>query len=214
MKQKTPGWVSPASSEVPSYTEGFPPTWSEDDSPESPPPTERESTSPAPMLYVLPNASVIVSPHENVAIFKPATPDDDMTPDVCDVIFEEIMALHRGCDRNRLEAAVKTLYEAYAQDGVLMEKFAGVTMKDLYRVETTFQTNVWVHVLSLVQMSEMQLVDTRMEVTSAREHVYGRCASSLSRRRVPFDSVDIRTTGRREHPSGRIVAVLPVPSHF
>ena len=65
VKQKTPGRVSPASSEVLSYTEGFPPTWSEDDSPESPPPTERES--------------------ENVA------PDDDMTPDVCDVIFEEII---------------------------------------------------------------------------------------------------------------------------
>ena len=61
VKQKTPGRVSPASSEVPSYTEGFPPTWSEDDSPESPPQTERES------------------------------PDDDMTPDVCDVIFEEII---------------------------------------------------------------------------------------------------------------------------
>ena len=87
VKQKTPGWVSPASSEVLSYTEVFPPTWSEDDSPESPPPTERESTSPAPMLYVLPNASVIVSPHENVAIFKPDTPDDDMTPDVCEEII-------------------------------------------------------------------------------------------------------------------------------
>ena len=61
VKQKTPGRVSPASSEVPSYTEGFPPTWSEDDSPESPPQTERES------------------------------PDYDMTPVVCDVIFEEII---------------------------------------------------------------------------------------------------------------------------
>ena len=51
------------------------------------------------------------------------------------------LALHRGCDRNRLEPAVKTLYEAYAQ------KFAGITMKDLYRVETTFQTNVCVYSL-------------------------------------------------------------------
>ena len=69
--------------------------------------------------------------------------------------------------------------------------------------------------MSLVQMSDMQLVvETHMEPTRAREHVYGRCTSSLSGRRVPFDSVDIRTTGRREHPSGRIVAVLPVPGHF
>ena len=42
---------------------------------------------------------------------------------------------------------MKTLYEAYAQDGVPMEEFAGVTMDDLYRVETTFQTNVCVYSL-------------------------------------------------------------------
>ena len=57
------------------------------------------------------------------------------------------LALHRGCDRRRLEPAVKTLYETYAQDGVSMEAFAGVTMDDLYRVETTFQTNVCVYSL-------------------------------------------------------------------
>ena len=57
------------------------------------------------------------------------------------------LALHRGCDRYRLEPAVKTLYEAYAQDDVPMEEFAGVTMDDLYRVETTFQTNVCVYSL-------------------------------------------------------------------
>ena len=47
------------------------------------------------------------------------------------------LALHRGGDRCRLEPAVKTLYEAYAQDGVGMEDFAGVTLDNLYRVETT-----------------------------------------------------------------------------
>ena len=57
------------------------------------------------------------------------------------------LALHRGCDRRRLEPAVKTLYETYAQDGVPMTAFAGVTMDDLYRVETTFQTNVCVYSL-------------------------------------------------------------------
>ena len=62
------------------------------------------------------------------------------------------LALQRGCDLRRLKPAVKTLYEAYAQDGVPMEKFAGVSVKDLYRVETTFQTNVCVY--SLVKPNE------------------------------------------------------------
>ena len=57
------------------------------------------------------------------------------------------LALHRGCDRYRLEPAVKTLYEAYDQDDVPMEEFAGVTLDDLYRVVTTFQTNVCVYKL-------------------------------------------------------------------
>ena len=57
------------------------------------------------------------------------------------------MALHRGCDLYRLEPAVKTLYEAYNRDHVPMEEFAGVTLDDLYSVETTFQTNVCVYKL-------------------------------------------------------------------
>ena len=57
------------------------------------------------------------------------------------------LALHRGCDLYRLEPAVKTLYEAYDQDDVPMEEFAGVTLDDFYRVETTFQTNVCVYKL-------------------------------------------------------------------
>ena len=116
VKQKTPGQVSPASSEVPSYTEGFPPTWSEDDSPESPPQTERESTSPAPMLYVLPNACVIVSPHENVAIFNPDTPDDDMTPDVCDVIFEEVMGHKIIFESRSSRLSLETITHDMCQD--------------------------------------------------------------------------------------------------
>ena len=57
------------------------------------------------------------------------------------------LALHRGCDLYRLEPAVKTLYEAYDQDHVPMKEFAGVTLVDLYRIETTFQTNVCVYKL-------------------------------------------------------------------
>ena len=54
------------------------------------------------------------------------------------------LALHRGCDLYRLEPTVKTLYEAYDRDHVPMKEFAGVTLDDLYRIETTFQTNVCV----------------------------------------------------------------------
>ena len=57
------------------------------------------------------------------------------------------LALHRGCDIYQLEPAVKTLYETYDRDHVPMEEFAGVTLDDLYRVETTFQTNVCVYQL-------------------------------------------------------------------
>ena len=64
--------MSPASSEAaPSQTTS---------DPESHPPT----------LYVLPNASVVVTPHESVALFKPDTPDE-MMPDVADIIFEEVV---------------------------------------------------------------------------------------------------------------------------
>ena len=42
---------------------------------------------------------------------------------------------------------MKTLYEAYYQDDVAMEDFPGVTLADLYRVETTFETNVYAYKL-------------------------------------------------------------------
>ena len=61
--------------------------------------------------------------------------------------FFRCLALHRGCDRYRLEPEVKTLYEAYDQYDVPMEEFDGVTLDNLYRVETTFQTNVCVYKL-------------------------------------------------------------------
>ena len=64
-----------------------------------------------------------------------------------DMCLFRCLALHRGCDLYRLEPAVKTLYEAYDRDHVPMEDFAGVTLDDLYRVETTFQTNMCVYTL-------------------------------------------------------------------
>ena len=53
------------------------------------------------------------------------------------------LALHRGGEVRHLESAVTKLYETYKQDDdVPMEEFAGITLEDLYRIETTFQTNV------------------------------------------------------------------------
>ena len=58
------------------------------------------------------------------------------------------LALHRGGEVRHLESAVTKLYETYKQDDdVPMEEFAGVTLDDLYRIETTFQTNVCVYKL-------------------------------------------------------------------
>ena len=42
---------------------------------------------------------------------------------------------------------MKTLYEAYNEDDVAMEDFAGVALDDLYRVENTSKTNVCVYKL-------------------------------------------------------------------
>ena len=42
---------------------------------------------------------------------------------------------------------MKTLYEAYDRDDEPLGEFAGVTLDDLYRIETTFQTNVFVYKL-------------------------------------------------------------------
>ena len=57
------------------------------------------------------------------------------------------LALHRGGDVRHLESAVTKLYESYNQDHVPIERFVGITLEDLYRIETTFQTNVCVYKL-------------------------------------------------------------------
>ena len=54
------------------------------------------------------------------------------------------LTLHRGCDVRRLEPAVGTLYDAYDREDVVMRDFTRVTLDDLYRVETTCETNVCV----------------------------------------------------------------------
>ena len=100
--KKTPGWMSPALSEAALYN-----------SPESPPSSESSSASPT--LYVLPNASVIVTPHENVALFKPDTPDE-MTPDVADIIFEEVVGNKIIYECQNSHSSLETITRDMCQD--------------------------------------------------------------------------------------------------
>ena len=80
---------------------------------ESPPPIE--SSSDLPTLYVLPNASVIVTPHENVALFKPDTPDE-MTPDVADIIFEEVVGNKIIYECQNSHSSLETITRDMCQD--------------------------------------------------------------------------------------------------
>ena len=98
------------------------------------------------------------------------------------------LALHRGCDLYRLEPAVKTLYETYDRDHVPMGEFARVRLDDIYRAETTFQTNVCVYNLvkpdaedgkstaELVRRSLCKYPETMFRVFSAARYpVDSRC---------------------------------------
>ena len=55
------------------------------------------------------------------------------------------LALHQGCDIRCLEATVVTLYSKYTDTSV--HDFAGVTLDDLHKVESKFETNVVVYQL-------------------------------------------------------------------
>ena len=57
------------------------------------------------------------------------------------------LALHRGANVHRLELSVAKLYADYHED-VPMKEYVGVALDDLYRVETTFSTNVSVYTLN------------------------------------------------------------------
>ena len=61
--------------------------------------------------------------------------------------FFRCLALHRGANVHRLEPSVAKLYADYDED-VPMKEFVGVALDDLYRVETTFSTNVSVYTLN------------------------------------------------------------------
>ena len=56
------------------------------------------------------------------------------------------LALHRGANIHRLEPSVTKLYADYYED-VPMKEFVGVALDNLYRVETTFSTNISVYTI-------------------------------------------------------------------
>ena len=55
------------------------------------PPEDDSTDDEMPVLFILPDTTVIVSPHDTPAVFKPRTSNEDMTQDVCDVILEEVI---------------------------------------------------------------------------------------------------------------------------
>ena len=91
--------------------EGCPLTQPEDDGSDS---TDDEM----PVLFVLPDTTVIVSPHDTPAVFKPRTPNEDMTQEVCDVIIEEVIGrkitLERQNSRLSLERATHNVCQDVA----------------------------------------------------------------------------------------------------
>ena len=91
--------------------EGCPLTPPEDDGSDS---TDDEM----PVLFVVPDTTVIVSPHDTPAVFKPRTPNEDMTQEVCDVILEEVIGrkitLERQNSRLSLEKATHNVCQDVA----------------------------------------------------------------------------------------------------
>ena len=91
--------------------EGCPLTQPEDDDSDS-----SESESSLPILYVLPDTTVIVSPHDTPAVFKPFTPNEDMTQEVCDVILEEVIGRKITLERQNSRLSLETTTYNVCQD--------------------------------------------------------------------------------------------------
>ena len=106
--------TSPSSLHVDSQSEGCPLTKPEDD--DGSDSSESESPTPMPTLYVLPDATVIATLQDTVAVFRPLNPDEVMTQDVCKVIFEEVMLrkVILECRNSRL--SVETVTRNVCQD--------------------------------------------------------------------------------------------------
>ena len=91
--------------------EGCPLTQPEDDGSDS-----SESESSLPMLYVLPDTTVIVSPHDTAAVFKPRTPNEDMTQEICDIILEEVIGRKITLERQNSRLSLETTTYNVCQD--------------------------------------------------------------------------------------------------
>ena len=62
--------------------------------------------------------------------------------------FFRCLALHRGYNHRYLETWVRKFYDEYNIKGVNMQRFRGVTLDELDRVEEVFQTNIYVYELN------------------------------------------------------------------
>ena len=89
--------------------EGCPLTQPEDDGSDS---TDDEM----PVLFVLPDTTVIVSPHDTPAVFKPRTPNEDMTQEVCDVILEEVIGRKITLERQNSRLSLEMTTHNVCQD--------------------------------------------------------------------------------------------------
>ena len=101
---------------------------------------------------------------------------------------------HRRGDVHRLEPAVKTLYVAYAQDDVVMQDFAGVTLGDLFRAETTLEMNVCAY--KLVQSDEDDGKTTAELVRRSLFITQRHCTSTFTRPTFPTFKMYARTVTR------------------
>ena len=102
---------SPASPPPSSQPEGCPLTQPEDDGSDS-----SESESSLPVMYVLPDTTVIVSPHDTAAVFKPRTPNEDMTQEVCDIIIEEVIGRKITLELQNSRLSLETTTHNVCQD--------------------------------------------------------------------------------------------------
>ena len=80
------------------------------------------------------------------------------------------LALHRGCDVRRLETTVVTLYAKYTDTPV--RHFAGVTLDELDKVETTFKTNVFVYQLVKIDNGKTMAELVRRSPAQYQETMY------------------------------------------
>ena len=62
--------------------------------------------------------------------------------------FFRCLALHRGYNHRYLETWVRKFYDEYNIKGVNIQRFRGVTLDELDRVEEVFQTNIYVYELN------------------------------------------------------------------